>query len=256
MVGIDRHHLGRAHLPQRRAGHGSAPLGGRPHQGPADLEAPLERRQSPGAEAEHVVAVAGHRRAARVGDDRHRDSQGVRLRRQGNLGARHPEGPRPLRPQLGLRLVAAPARGRAVRAGAARDEDRRSLVLPEDRQGDGQDAVARRAADESDSRVARFVHDAGAPSLRQHHRDRVDRRRRGDRSRSGDRQGIVARRRTEPDEQPGLPDRRVAVRVRRDDLRADAGTAAARAARGRPRRHHDFAPRLRRSTADPTCRRR
>ena len=35
-----------------------------------------------------------------------------------------------------------------------------------------QDALARRAADESDSRVARLVHDAGAPSLRQHDRDR------------------------------------------------------------------------------------
>ena len=49
--------------------------------------------------------------------------------------------------QLGLRLVAAAARGRAVRAGAARDEDRRSVVRAAHRQEDRQDGVARGAAD-------------------------------------------------------------------------------------------------------------
>ena len=38
------------------------------------------------------------------------------------LGARHPEGLRPLRPAVGLRVVAAAARGLAVRAGAARHD--------------------------------------------------------------------------------------------------------------------------------------
>ena len=111
------------------------------------LEAADGRRQSHGAQAEHVVAVAGDRRPACVGDDRRRHAQGVRLRGQGDLVARHPEGLRPVRPQLGLRVVAA-AQGRcAVRAGAARHEDRRSVLRPEDRQDDGQDALARRAAD-------------------------------------------------------------------------------------------------------------
>ena len=38
-------------------------------------------------------------------------------------------------------------RQRALRAGAARHEDRRPVVRPEDRQDDRQDALARRAAD-------------------------------------------------------------------------------------------------------------
>ena len=52
-----------------------------------------------------------------------------------------------VRPELGLRLVAAAARGRAVRAGAARHEDRRSVVPAAHRQEDRQDGVAGRAAD-------------------------------------------------------------------------------------------------------------
>ena len=38
VVGIDRDHLGRAHLPERRAGNRAATSGRGPHQGRADLE--------------------------------------------------------------------------------------------------------------------------------------------------------------------------------------------------------------------------
>ena len=52
-----------------------------------------------------------------------------------------------LRSELGLRVVAAAARRRAVRPGAARHEDRRSVVRPAHRRQDRQDGVAGRAAD-------------------------------------------------------------------------------------------------------------
>ena len=42
------------------------------NKGEADLEAASERWRSSRAQAEHVDAVAGHRRHQRVGDDRHR----------------------------------------------------------------------------------------------------------------------------------------------------------------------------------------
>ena len=48
--------------------------------------------------------------------------------------------------QLGLRVVAAAARRRALRAGAARHADRRSVVPAADRQEDRPDGVAHRAA--------------------------------------------------------------------------------------------------------------
>ena len=44
--------------------------------------------------------------ADRLGDDRRGRAEGVRLQRQGAVGTRHPEGLRPVRPELGLRLVA------------------------------------------------------------------------------------------------------------------------------------------------------
>ena len=42
-------------------------------------------------QAEHVVALAGDRRQARLGDDGSRRVQGVRFRGQRNLGAQYPE---------------------------------------------------------------------------------------------------------------------------------------------------------------------
>ena len=109
------------------------------------LEGPPRHRQREGAQAEHVVAVAGHRRHARLGDDGHGRAEGVRLRRQGNLGARHAEGLRPVRPELGLRLVAAAPQGLPLRRGPARDEDRRPVL----RAGHRQAAPARRAGGSS-----------------------------------------------------------------------------------------------------------
>jgi hypothetical protein len=47
---------------------------------------------------------------------------------QGTLVARHSGRLRPLRPQLGLRVVSPAARWRVVRAGAARHEDRRPVI--------------------------------------------------------------------------------------------------------------------------------
>ena len=64
----------------------------------------MERKQnmsspSPVTDGKHVWVMTGRRRP-----------QGVRLRRQGDLGARHPGRLRQVRSQLGLRLVAAAAR--------------------------------------------------------------------------------------------------------------------------------------------------
>ena len=120
VVGIDADRLGRPHLSQRGGGPQSVAVVRRSRARRRALEAAARRRQHADAEAEHVVAVAGDRRPARLGDDRHRRDQGVRLRGQGALDARHPEGLRRIRPAVGLRLVAAAVRGFAVRAGAAR----------------------------------------------------------------------------------------------------------------------------------------
>ena len=56
------------------------------------------------------------------------------------MDSQHPAGVRPIRPAVGLRLVAAAPRGFAVRAGPARHAHRRSVVPAADRQGDRQDA--------------------------------------------------------------------------------------------------------------------
>ena len=54
--------------------------------------------------------------------------KGFYVRRAGAVGPRRAEGLRPVRHQLGLRQLAAAARRRALRAGAPRHEDRRSVV--------------------------------------------------------------------------------------------------------------------------------
>ena len=120
----------------------------------------------------------------------------------------------------------------AVRAGAARDEDGRPVVRPQDRQDDGQDAVARRKADAGCPRISGLLHDAGVgrgqrPRGADHHR-----RRRRVRPRSGDGQGVLARRRPQSDERVRLPDRRVPDDRRRPDHRADAQQPARRHASG------------------------
>ena len=58
-------------------------------------------------------------------------------------------------------------RGLAVRAGAARHEDRRSLLRPAHRQGDRQDDLARRAADQRARESPDCLHHAGAAAARQ-----------------------------------------------------------------------------------------
>src|SRR5439155_441166 len=83
--------------------------------------------------------IARHRRRARLGDDRHRHPQGLRLQRHREVEPRHPEGLRPLRAQLGLRVVAAAVRRRALRASAARHAEPRSFVPAADRHGHGPD---------------------------------------------------------------------------------------------------------------------
>ena len=133
-----------------------------------------------------------------------------------------------VRPALGLRVVAAAARGRALRAGAARHEDRRSVVRAAHRQGDRQDGLARRAADQRALRIAGRVHDAGAAALRRQDRDRHHRRRRRHRPRSR-RPGKELWRADglNPRQRRQLPHRRVAGRARRADHRAVARAAAA-----------------------------
>ena len=74
------------------------------------------------AQAEHVVSLPGHRRADGLGDDRRGRAQGLRLQRQGAVGARHPEGLRPVRPELGLRVFTPAPQRRALRSGDSRHE--------------------------------------------------------------------------------------------------------------------------------------
>ena len=62
----------------------------------------------------------------------------------------------------GYGIVAAAARRRALRAGAPRHEDRRSLYLLAHRHGDRQEPLARRAAHARRQRVARRLHHADA----------------------------------------------------------------------------------------------
>ena len=147
---IDADHLGRDDLPQRRDRNQHRrprAVGDRSQQAVGDVEAAARRRQQHAAQAEHVDAVADHRRQIRVGDDRRRHPQGVRLRRQGDLDARHPGRLRQVRLELGLRQYAAVEGGCALRAGPARHEDRRSVLHPEDRQDERQDDLARRASE-------------------------------------------------------------------------------------------------------------
>ena len=93
--------------------------------------------------------------------------------------------------------------GDALRAGAARHEDRRSVVRAADRRQDGQDRLAGRAADRRaiiESPDA-YTTPALLQSRRQKDRDRHHRRRRRDRPRSCDRQGAVADARPQSAEQ-------------------------------------------------------
>ena len=120
-----------------------------------------------------------------LGADRCRHPEGVRLQGHRALDARHPERLRCVRIELGLRVVAAAARRHALRAGAARDEDRRSVLRAEDRRRERQDALEGGAADRRGGRIARRLHDAGAARGRRQEGDRRDRRRRGDRPRPG-----------------------------------------------------------------------
>ena len=120
----------------------------------------------------------------RVGDDRHRHPEGVRFQGHRAVDARRAEGLRPLRLELGLRVVAAAAPGRALHPGPARDEDRRSVVRDEGRRQVGEDDLEGRAADAGDLGVAGRVHDAGARERRQDVRDCDHRRRHRHRTRS------------------------------------------------------------------------
>ena len=200
---LDADHLGQHDLPERRHRDEhrlDRAVGDRSQQARGEVEAPARRRQPHAAQAEHVVPVAGHRRQARLGDDGVRRLQGVRLRRQRNLVARSAGRLREVRAEPWIRVVAAASARRALRAGAARDEDRRPVVRPQDRQDDGQDGVARRKADAGCQRISRLLHDAGVgrgqrPRGADHHG-----RRRRVRPRSGDGQGVLARRRPQSDE--------------------------------------------------------
>ena len=165
----DAHHLERCGLPQRRDGDGGGrprAVGSGPCQGKHPVEAAAQRWQQADAQAEHVVAVAGHRRPDGMGPDGYRRAQGIRLQRKGTVGARHPEGLRRIRTQLGLCVLAAPAPGCALRAGPARHEHRRPVVRDQGRWCQRQDVMASRASDERDHRVARLVYDADGPSVR------------------------------------------------------------------------------------------
>ena len=76
---------------------------------------------SPVTDGEHVFVLTG------TGSP-----QGLRLRRNGALVPQHSGGLRRLRPQLGLREQPAPVRGRHLRAGSPRNEDRRSVLRSSD----------------------------------------------------------------------------------------------------------------------------
>ena len=162
-----------------------------------------------------------------------------------------------LRHQLGLRVVAAAARGRALRPGAARDEDRRSVLRAADRQGDRQDALARRAADAS----ARSSRPMPTPRRRCSGTPAAPR----SSSPAATSSPATTRRPGKelwradglnPDNERQLPHRRLAARARRADVRAVARAAAAGV---QGRRHAATSPSRTccgRSTTAPTCRRR
>ena len=126
---LDADHLGQHDLSQH--GHGrqyrrARAVGRRSLDPYGHLETADRRHEPHGAEAEHVFPVARHRRPARLGDDRRRRVQGVRFCRQGNLVEEPASRLREVRPQLGLRVLAASAWRCLVRPGHPRDEDRRS----------------------------------------------------------------------------------------------------------------------------------
>ena len=159
-VRIDPDHLGRPDLPERRR---SAARYRRQSRACISGASIASRARSSGrGRSAAATACSGSR--TRSSPSPVTDGTGVwvltgtgvlkalRLQRQGALGARHPGGLRPLRAELGLRLVAAAARRLALRPGAARHADRRSVVPAPHRQDHGQDDMARRAADERQSR--------------------------------------------------------------------------------------------------------
>ena len=214
-------------LPERRRSRQPLPVGARPEHRRGPLEAAARRRRPRHAQAEHVVAVAGDRWDGCLGDDGHGGPEEFHLRRQGAVGTRHPEGLRRLRPQLGLRQLSAAPWRRAVRAGAARHEDRRPQLPAADREDDGQDGVEAGAADQGHCRSARRLYHAGAADRGQAHRDRRLRRRHRHGARSGDGQGTVAQRRPQPDQSPVPTHHCVARRQWLDRLHAKPREAPA-----------------------------
>ena len=168
-VGLDADRLGRPHLPQRRRRQRPVSLGVDRAHGAVRWKRPLGggnrrmRKQnmsspSPVTDGRHVWVMTG------TGMLKAFDFDGKELWArdiQKDYGA------------FGLQWGYASSpllhRGLAVRAGAARHAHRRSVVPAADRQGDRQDALARRAADQRAVRVARRLHDAGAAALRQRH---------------------------------------------------------------------------------------
>ena len=144
--------------------------------------------------------------------------------------------------QLGLRLVAAAARRRALRAGAARHEDRRSVVPAAHRQGHRQDRLARRAADQRAIRSRptrtprpRCCATATTTEIVITGGDVVT----GHDPATG--KELWRANGLNPDQRRQLPHRRVAGRARRADHRADARAADAGAEGRRPRRRHQVA---------------
>ena len=86
---FDADHLRRHDLPERRhrRQHRRARIvGDRSAQADGRVEAAARRHQPHGAQAEHVVALAGDRRQACLGHDRGRGAQGIRLLRARSCG--------------------------------------------------------------------------------------------------------------------------------------------------------------------------
>ena len=144
---VDADYLGRAHFPERRRRREHQPPVSRPQHRRDAVDAPSERRRPPGAEAKYVVTVAGHQWRAGLRHDRHRGADGVRRRRHRAVEPQHPDLVRPVRAELGLRLLAAAGRRRVVRAGHPRHADRRPLLSAADRPAHRGDHLARRATD-------------------------------------------------------------------------------------------------------------
>ena len=173
VVRLDPHRLGRSDLRERgrrRRRHRAVVPG--PGHRRADLAASPQRREPPPPQAEHVVAVPRDRRRARLGDDRHGHPQGLRCRRQRAVDARHPRVLRPVRVELGLRVVAAAARRSPLRAGAARDADGPPVLRPAHRCAQRRDGLAGRAADPGRAGVSGLVFDTGVAAVQRDDGDR------------------------------------------------------------------------------------